>query len=136
MTELFKKVFQVRYIRFLFAGGINALFGYIVFALLMYLVRNKEIALTISLPIAIFFNYMTSSRFVFKDKEDHFKRVAKFYVTYFITYPINLLHLYLTVDLWHWNVYFSQLVVLVYLPVINFLLQRKFIFQNKSRNDI
>lgn len=123
-----KRLFESKFLRFLIAGGINTVFSYCCFALLMYLIKVKEIAVTLNLIVAVFFNYNMSSRFVFKNKEMSLKQIAKFYLVYFITYPLNLIHLHITVDVWGWNVYISQFVTLFYMPLINFALQRKLVF--------
>ena len=132
MVRCLKYLFAKKFFRFLVAGGINTVFSFLCFSILMLLIGNKEIAVTIILLIAVFFNYNTSARFVFKDSKMHLGQILKFYVVYFITYPLNLLHLYLTVDLWGWNVYLSQFTTLLYMPIISFLLQRKFVFSEKG----
>jgi len=131
IIKLIKK-FDTKFFRFLIAGGINTLFSYCSFAVLMFMLNIKELAVTINLIIAVFFNYNTSSRFVFRDKNMTCQQVLRFYIVYFLTYPLNLLHLYLTVDVWHWNVYFSQFVTLFYMPLISFVLQRKFVFKDNK----
>ena len=121
------------FIRFLFAGGVNAAFSYCSFAVLMFLTQNKEMAVTLNFVVAVAFNYLNSSKFVFRAKTN-FKDVIKFYVVYLITYPINLLHLHITVDLMGWNTYFSQFVTLLYIPLISFVLQKKLIFRPKKED--
>ncbi len=128
MKKFICKLFSHRFFRFLLAGGMNAGFSYCCFAALLFLIGNKEVAVTLNLIIAVFFNYNTSARFVFKDSKMDIKKVAKFYGVYFLTYPINLIHLHVTVDIWGWNAYISQLVTFVYLPFITYFLQKKMIF--------
>lgn len=118
-----------KFVRFLIAGGVNTIFSFICFSILMYFIGIKEIAVTLNLIIAVFFNYNTSARFVFQRKKINLKQIIKFYVVYFVTYPLNLLHLYITVDLWKWNVYLSQFTTLLYMPLISFLLQRRLVFR-------
>lgn len=132
MFRFVRELFQKPFIRFLFAGGVNTAFSYCSFALIMFLTQNKELAVTLNLLVAVAFNYFNSSKFVFK-KRSNFKDIVKFYIVYFITYPINLLHLRVTVDIWGWNVYLSQFVTLMYMPFISFFLQRKLIFKDKER---
>lgn len=121
------------FVRFLIAGGINTAFSFICFSILMYFIGMKEIAVTINLIIAVFFNYNTSARFVFRDKGMKLRKIIKFYIVYCVTYPLNLLHLRITVDIWGWNVYLSQFITLLYMPLINFLLQRKLVFRDDKK---
>lgn len=123
-----KCLLNKKFVRFLIAGGINTMFSFICFSVLMYLIHIKEIAVTMNLFIAVFFNYNTSARFVFQNKHMELGRIVKFYISYFLTYPLNLFHLYITVDILKWNVYLSQFLTLLYMPVISFLLQKKFVF--------
>ena len=74
---------DTKFFRFLIAGGINTLFSYCSFAILMFIINNKEIVVTINLFIAVFFNYNTSARFVFRDKHMTWQQVLKFYFVYF-----------------------------------------------------
>jgi len=125
---MLNNVLKNTFIKFLLAGVINTLFSYCLFAVLMFCINIKELVVTLNYIIAIFFNYMMSSRFVFQNKKVGIIQIARFYIVYFITYPLNLLHLYVTVDIWHWNVYLSQFVTLLYMPVISFILQKKLVF--------
>ena len=124
-----QKFLRNKFVRFLIAGGINTAFSYCCFVILMFFLHNKEIAVTVNLIIAVFFNYNTSSKFVFQTK-NKMNQILKFYLVYFLTYPLNLLHLYITVDIWNWNVYVSQFLTLLYLPIINFWLQKKLVFRD------
>lgn len=130
---MIKRILNNRFVRFLIAGGINTVFSYCCFAVLMYFLKHKEAAVTINLLIAIFFNYNTSARFVFRDQKMTVMQIVKFYAVYFLTYPLNLLHLYVTVDIWNWNVYLSQFVTLLYMPVINYFLQKKLVFNSSPK---
>lgn len=123
-----KQLLSKKVIRFLISGGVNTAFGYCCFAVLMFFTGEKEISVTLNLIISIFFNYNMSSHFVFQDKSINLRKILKFYAVYFITYPLNLLHLYVTVDIFGWNVYLSQFTTLLYMPLINFILQKNFIF--------
>lgn len=135
MISKINKLYQNKFIRFLIAGGINTGFSYVCFAILVFITKNKEIAVTLNLFVAVFFNYNMSARFVFRDKHTDAKQILKFYLVYFITYPLNLLHLYVTVDIWGWNVYLSQLATLLYMPLISFLLQRKLVFKKHQTQE-
>lgn len=135
MKYLIKKMTANRLIRFFISGGFNALFSYSCFAVLMCFIRNKEVAVTLNLLISIFFNYNMSARFVFREEKMSMNQIIKFYAVYFLTYPVNLFHLYITVDLLHWNVYLAQLATFLYLPFISYYLQKKLIFSiNKKEN--
>lgn len=136
MITLAKRLLRYKFIRFLITGIINTAFSYCCFIAFMFFIKIKEIAVTLELLTAVFFNYNMSSRFVFQKKKSTIKQIVKFYAVYFITYPLNLFHLYITVDLWNWNVYFSQFVTLFYMPVISFILQRRIVFRDTTNKEI
>lgn len=132
LKNLIKKLFSYKFVRFLFAGVLNTLFSYACFCVLMLVINQKEIATTINLIVAVAFNYFTSSKIVFKESKLSPVTILKFYGVYGITYVLNLIHLHITVDVWSWNVYLSQLVTLCYMPVISFTLQRLFVFKKSK----
>ena len=134
-NDLIAQILKRPFLRFLLAGGVNALFSYCCFAVLMWLLQNKELAVTLNLIISIFFNYNTARLFVFHSA-NKLSKIFKFYLVYFLTYPVNLLHLYITVDIWQWNVYFSQFVTLLYFPLLSYILQKKLVFKDKSVTEI
>ena len=131
--EIANKLFKYRFVRFLFAGGLNTLFSYAIFAFFFFILKNKYVATTLETIISIAFNYVTSSRLVFKNKSFYPILIIKFYCVYAIAYLVNLLHLYITVDIFKWNEYLSQLVTLFYLPLISFNLQRLFVFKHSDK---
>jgi len=119
------KIFQ----NFLFIGVINTFFAYSLFILLFYIINNKEIAITISFLLSILFNYKTYSKYVFNSQG--YKRIYLFTFFYLFTYFINLLHLWVMVDVNKNNIYLSQFIALLYIPVINFYLNKKFVYSEK-----
>lgn len=129
LIQMIKKLFSYKFIRFLFAGGINVLFSYLCFAILMLLIGNKELATGLNVLICATFNFLTSSKIVFTDSKSSVWVIVKFYGIYAVYYILNLLHLYVTVDLWGWNTYLAQLVSLFYLPIVSFTLQQLLVFR-------
>lgn len=121
-----KKVYK-----FIFAGIFNTIFGYIIFSLIFYLLNQKELSLTLSFIISIFFNYFTIGSYVFNDNHTS-KKLVLFIAVYLFIYLLNLLHLLITVDLLMLNVYFSQFITLFYLPAISYIINKNYVFKKKS----
>lgn len=115
-----------RLLRFLIVGVINTIFSYVVFVILFYFIENKEVAVTLSFIIAVLFNYQTISKLVFADANQ--RKFILFISIYILTYLLNLLHLYITVDMYGLNVYFSQFITLLYLPLVSFYLNKKYVY--------
>ena len=117
---------KYRLLRFLIIGGINTLFSYIVFFVLYYFIQQKEITVTLSFIIAVLFNFQTISRYVFSDSNE--KKIIIFISIYFLGYILNLIHLWITVDIYHMNVYWAQILTLLYLPLLSFYLNKRFVY--------
>lgn len=115
--------------RFLFIGIVNTLFSYFIFIILYYFLFNKEMALTLSFIISILFNFQTISKYVFNDSKQ--KKFIVFILIYVFTYLLNLLHLFVTVDIYDMNVYLAQFLTLLYLPVISFYLNKNYVYNLK-----
>lgn len=115
--------------RFILIGIVNTIFGYLIFIILYYFLFNKEIALTLGFIISILFNYQTISNYVFNDSEQ--KKLIIFILIYIFTYFLNLLHLYITVDIYNINVYLAQFMTLLYLPAVSFYLNKNYVYNLK-----
>lgn len=116
-----------RLLRFLITGAINTIASYIIFVILFFIIQQKEITVTLAFIIGVLFNYKTISTFVFADAND--RRFILFILVYVLTYILNLIHLWITVDIYGMNVYLSQFLTLSYLPFISFYLNKKYVYK-------
>ncbi len=114
-----------QFLRFLIVGGINTLFGYSVFALLLYLNLHYALASFISTCVGILFNFNTIGRFVFQKNEQ--TRLIKFLLVYAIVYllQIGLLKLMTVLTI---NLYLGSLFILLPLASLAYWLNKKFVF--------
>jgi putative flippase GtrA len=86
-----KKIFDIRFFRFLSVGLFNTAFGYTCFAFFIYAGFHYSLALFSSMCLGILFNYKTTGHFVFNTK--HNRRIAHFFFAYSFVYVINLIGL-------------------------------------------
>ena len=86
LTDLIKK--NLRFIRFLIVGGLNTAFGYLVFAVFIWLDFHYSAATSLSTVIGIVFNFFTTGRLVFKNSNN--RLIFKFFAVYGITWLINV----------------------------------------------
>lgn len=124
--ELCDRIWGNRFIRFLFVGGLNTLFGYSVFALFIYLGLNYVIALTLGTIIAILFNFKTVGAIVFESHDN--KLIFRFFAVYGVVYLFNLIGLRIF-NSFHISNYIAGAVLLFPAAVIGFLLNRRFVFR-------
>jgi putative flippase GtrA len=121
-----------KFVKFIFTGVANTVFGYLIFAVIFFLTNQKEITLTISYILSILFNYYTISSYVFESTHSN-KKIIYLFLVYLLLYLINIIHLFITVNLFNFDVYLSQLITLLYLPLLSFYFNKKYVFTVKEQ---
>lgn len=89
----FLQKIENKFIRFLFVGVINTMFGYGLFLLFIWFGMHYSIALLFSNILGILFNYKTTGYIVFQNKSN--RLLLHFFLVYGVVYLFNLLELYL-----------------------------------------
>ena len=116
-----------RFIRYLFVGVINTVFGYSLFALLIYLHLHYALASLLATILGVLFNFKTIGRIVFKSCNNAL--IKKFFGVYAFTYLLNIGGLRVF-SLYHVNMYVAGLMLLVLITPVSFILNRNFVFKN------
>ncbi len=91
-VRLIQKI-ENKFVRFLFVGVINTLFGYGLFLFFIWIGMHYSLALLFANVLGILFNYKTTGYIVFETKSN--KLIIHFFMVYGIVYLFNLLELYL-----------------------------------------
>ena len=120
-----KALLQKQFIRFLFVGAINTLFGYGVFAFFIFIQVHYAIAAFLATVIGIIFNFKTTGIIVFKSRDN--KLIVRFFMVYGIVYIINVIGLKIF-NYFHVSNYIAGLILVLPLAIISFLLFKKFVF--------
>ena len=123
-----KKLWESRFIRFLFIGGLNTLFGYGVFSLMIYLGLHYTLSALLSTIAGIIFNFHTVGSIVFNDRR--YSLLARFILVYFIGYGLNVFGIHFLMKYFN-NEYISAAILVMPLAVIMFSLHRKFVFRKR-----
>ena len=126
LIALIKRVFRISFIRFLFVAGINTCFGYSMFALWVFLLKNMYLAVVVSTVINVLFNFNTYGRIVFKSK-DH-SRVFRFFGVYLISMSLNMLFLKILSEVGVTNPYIAGAILVLPLALLSFTLMKKYVF--------
>ena len=121
-----KKLWESRFIRFLFIGGLNTLFGYGVFSLMIYLGLHYTLSALLSTIAGIIFNFHTVGSIVFNDRR--YSLLARFILVYFTGYGLNVIGICFLMKYID-NTYISAAILVMPLAVIMFCLNRKFVFR-------
>ncbi len=120
-----KAFFEKQFIRFLFIGGVNTLFGYSVFALLIFLRLHYSLASLFATILGMLFNFQTVGRFVFASHNQ--KLLIKFLGVYSFIYILNVVSLYFF-NLKGVSNYVSGAILIFPMALVSFYLNKRFVF--------
>src|SRR5262245_11270062 len=84
------------FIRFILIGGVNTIFSYAVYAILLSF-TSYQIAYTIAYILGIVLSYYLNSRFTFRAKMAPIKAI-RYPLIYIVQYLLSLLLLYIFID--------------------------------------
>ncbi len=118
-------------IRFLIVGGINTVFGYLVYASLILLNFHYSIAALLATSLGVLFNFKTTGKLVFQNNNNSL--IFKFIGVYTFTYLINLVFLRLF-ELYKVDMFMAGAILLLPMALISFGLNKKFVFQKEQEN--
>ena len=119
-------------VRYLFIGGINTGFGFIVFTgmyLALQNLMNYILIFLISQFLAVLFSHFTQRRYVWRSKNVYRIELAKFATSYTFVSLINLALLALAVDVLHLPVLISQYLIGFALVLGNYFSQKHWVFR-------
>ena len=115
-----------RLILFFLVGGINTLFGYSLYALLLYLQFHYAVASLMSNIVGVLFNFKTTGVIVFKNNNNEL--LLKFISVYIVTYLLNVGFLKIF-SVFNSNMYFAGAILILPMALIAYTLQKKFVFR-------
>ena len=114
------------FIKFILVGILNTAFGYLAFALLLFLGLHYTLSVILSTIAGVLFNFKTTGTLVFKNHNN--KLIFKFVAVYAITATLGIIILRIA-ELAHINLYFAGLVSTGVCAIISFLLNKNWVFK-------
>ena len=126
--EIIKKALDQSFIRFIFIGVINTIFGYGVFVFFIYCGFHYSLAALFGTLLGILFNFHSIGKLVFKNYSRSF--FLKFILVYCLIYLFNLSGLFLF-SLFHIDSYLAGAILLAPSALVSYLLNKYFVFYNK-----
>lgn len=129
MKHINLKFFDIRFLKFLMVGGINALFGYLTYALLIFLSFHYILAALLSTVLGVLFNFKTTGRLVFESRDN--KLLFKFVGVYLIILPLNIFALKIF-RYYEFDMYLAGFILLLPMALIAFALNKKFVFKGQQ----
>lgn len=122
--------FERKFVKYLFVGFINTVFSYLIYAIIVTISGRPTFSLGLSYIIGIIFNFQTTGRIVFKNKDDTL--ILKFFLSYIITFFINRYSLDTLVSTVGMDKYLSQAILVFPIAIISFFLLKFFVFKEKN----
>ena len=129
LPTLIKKVFHISFIKFLFVAGINTLFGYLIFSLTVFLLKNVYVSVVVATIIAVLFNFKTYGALVFKSKDN--SKVFRFIGVYLCTMMIQMMLLKALSLVSIANPYIAGGIIILPVSLLSFFLMRRFVFNDR-----
>lgn len=118
-----------RFIKFLAVGGLNTIFGYSVYSLLLYIGLHYSLAVLLGTILGVMFNFQTTGKLVFNNKKNIL--IFKFAGVYCILYFINTTFLYIF-NSFKFNMYFAGAIMILPMALMSFTLIKKLVFQERK----
>lgn len=118
--------FERKFVKYLFVGFMNTIFSYVIYAICVTILSRPTLSLAVSYVIGILFNFQTTGRIVFKNKNNTL--IFKFFLSYLTTFFINRYFLDMLVSTFHVDKYLSQAILVFPIAMISFMLLKHFVF--------
>jgi len=125
------RLLAIRFIRFLVVGGLNTLFGYGVFALLLWLGLHFSLAAFLSTLAGVLFNFRTTGKLVFGSHD--WSLIFRFLLVYSILYLCNVAGIWLLEQIGIPAMLGGALLLLP-MAVLGYLLNKTLVFDRKGKH--
>jgi putative flippase GtrA len=114
-----------QFLRFIIIGLINTIFGYSIYAILIFVGLTYFYAIGLSTIIGIIFNFKTIGRYVFKSKSNYL--IFRFFGVYLFIFIINcvLIKTFINLGL---NAYLAGATTVLPMAILSFILNKYFVF--------
>jgi putative flippase GtrA len=124
-----KKILNNKITHFFLVSGVNTVFGYGLFALLIYIGLHYTLALLITTVISLLFNFKTIGVLVFKNKKNELiiNFIGVSVIRYFLTVIFMAIFKYYGI-----NEYISQAILIIPMGLLGYVLNHYFVFNEKN----
>ena len=116
---------SVLFYKYLLIGGVNTVFGYSVFAFLLFFGIHYSLAVLVATILGILFNFQTYGRFVFKNHS--WNLLGRFVFVYTTIYLVNIT-LLLVFDLLVSNLYISGAMATPVIAYLGYILNKRYVW--------
>ena len=120
-----RKLLQVKLLRFLLVGLLNAAFGYGCFAGFLYLGLHYSAALLLATVLGVAFNFKSTGALVFGSKNN--KLIFRFVAGYGVVYGANVAGI-AALKLLGVDPYLAGMALIVPMALLSFVINNRFVF--------
>ena len=120
-----KNIKSILFYKYLLIGGVNTVFGYSVFAFLLFFGTHYSLAVLMATILGILFNFQTYGRFVFKNHS--WSLLGRFVFVYTTIYLANIT-LLLVFDLFVSNLYISGAMTTPIIAYLGYILNKRHVW--------
>lgn len=124
-----KRLLKLEFIRFLFVGAVNTLFGYGVYYLARLISHSDAISLIFANVLGVLFNFNTLGKIVFKNHE--LKLIFRFFLVYAIIYVVNLSALKI-MNYFGLESIIGQAFLVIPIALLSYILNKILVFRNSK----
>jgi putative flippase GtrA len=124
-----KMKIDYKFIKFLFVGGLNTIFGYLIYSFFLFIGLNYVLATLLATIAGVLFNFKTTGVLVFKINDN--KLLWKFFGVYAVVYALNIFFLSIFNHL-NINLYIAGFILLLPMALVSFYLMKRFVFGEKN----
>lgn len=117
-----------RFMRFLVAGGVNTIFGFIVYSLCIVNEFSVWLAVLIGTISGTIFNFFTTGGYVFRQLS--LTRFPRFILCYIFVYGTNLMLIEL-ISIFMTNKILTQAIITLPLSILSYFFMSRFVFDAK-----
>ena len=121
-----KNILNRKLILFFLVAGLNTLFGYVLFAGLIFIGLPYVLATLLAQILGVLFNFKTYGVLVFKNNDN--SRIFRFVGVYILIYIINISLMFLFRKLWGLNDYEIGAILAIPMGLLGFFLNKRFVF--------
>ena len=125
LQSLVRKFWKNQLFRFLIVGGINTLFGYLIYAFFIFIGLHYTLAALLGQICGILFNFNTTGRIVFYNTRKSL--LFRFIGVYTFTYFVNIFFLRLF-SLINFNMYVAGAILVLPIALLSYYLNKTYVF--------
>lgn len=116
-----------QFIKFIFFGGLNTLFAYLILVFFLFLGFHYTLATLISALLSIASGYFLNKNMVFLSKKS--KNLYQYYIFWFLMYQLSIFIQYILLN--HFsstNLYLNSLIATIVTSFISFFINKYYFF--------